>query len=325
MPDVGAKEIAERLKGKRRIAVMTHMRPDGDALGSALALSFALQKVGVETVVFDESPIPSHLAFLSGSEKIRTELSKDVEFDGVVCVDSAAPDRLGTLDNAFYLLQKKCDSFNVDHHISNTRYAKYNFVVGCSANCMNVFDLIGALGVEIDERIANLLMTGLITDSGGFAHDDVDERTFAVAKELVKRGAKMGELNNALFKNQPRARVDLYTETMSKIRYLLGGKLGLITIPMERTERLSADTTMTDGFVDFPLTVEGVEVSVSAMEVKREQWKISLRSKSVADVNKIAATYGGGGHIRAAGCMIFGAEEEVVDKISFTVSQYLED
>lgn len=322
MTNVTLQEIAARLKKAKNVAVFTHMRPDGDAFGSSFALSRALDKLGVENTVYNESPKPSNLLFLVEKEQVEKTLKSG--HDLYIALDSADDKRLGILyDDFIGATRRRIDTINVDHHVSNTRFAKYNFVRDCSANCMNVYHLIKELGVSIDKEIAQFLMMGILTDSGNFSHDDVTDEAFLIAAELMKAGADVNTLNYELFKKQAKARAALYADVMMGIRYMLDDKFAFITITKEKMEKYGADIGMTEGFVDFPLSVDTVEVCASIMEMKPRQYKISLRSKRYADVNKIAGVYGGGGHVRAAGCMLFGELEEVVDKLRYTVSQYL--
>lgn len=314
-------EIAERIIRAKSAVILTHMRPDGDAIGSALALSRALDVLGIENSVSDESDIPSNLSFLTGTEKIGKGFFK--EADLYIAVDSADEQRLGALVDDFRAVSRKKDTVNIDHHVSNTRFAKYNYVRECSANCMNIAVLVEKLGVPLDKELAQYLLLGLLTDSGNFSHDDVTEETFLTAAKLVKAGADIRWLNYNLFKKQSAVRAALFADTMSRIRYFFEGKFAAIVISREAMKKFGADNGMTEGFVDFPLSVDTVEVCASVMEVKKGQYKISLRSKNYADVNKVAGTYGGGGHVRAAGCMLFGEIEDVLDRLSYTVSQYL--
>ena len=314
-------EIAERIKRAKSAVILTHMRPDGDAIGSALALSRALDVLGIENSVSDESDIPSNLSFLTGTEKLGKTLFK--EADLYIAVDSADEQRLGALADDFRAVSRKKDTVNIDHHVSNTRFAKYNYVRECSANCMNIAVLVEKLGVPLDKELAQYLLLGLLTDSGNFSHDDVTEETFLTAARLVKAGADIRWLNYNLFKKQSAVRAALFADTMSRIRYFFEGKFAAIVVSREAMKKFGADNGMTEGFVDFPLSVDTVEVCASVMEVKKGQYKISLRSKNYADVNKVAGTYGGGGHVRAAGCMLFGEIEDVLDRLSYTVSQYL--
>jgi phosphoesterase RecJ-like protein len=146
-----------------------------------------------------------------------------------------------------------------------------------------------------------------------------------VAAKLVGLGADICTLQYELFKKQPKERAALYADVVSKIRYNHGGRLAIITISQEQMKKHNANYGMTEGFVDFPLNVDGVEVAVSLMEMRKGQYKISLRSKSTANVNQIAGVYGGGGHVRAAGCMLCGDLEDVIDRLSYTVYQYLDE
>ncbi len=316
--------IAERIKNAKSVLIMTHMRPDGDAYGSSLALATALERLNIPTQVCDESNIPSNLAFIKGVDRVQKTPKEG--YDLVVTLDSSDEQRLGGLESCFYAAKnKKIDTINVDHHVSNTRYAKYNYVRECAANCMNVAALISYLGVPFDKQIAEYLLIGLLTDSGNFTHDDVDEEAFLLGAKLVAAGADVCYYNYHLFKKQPKERAALFAKVMKDIRYYHEGRFAAIVITQRAMEETHADHGMTEGFVDFPLNVDTVEVAASVMEVKKGQYKISLRSKTYADVNRVAAVYGGGGHVRAAGCMLFGDVEELLDKLSYTVSQYLND
>ena len=321
--DCSLKQIANRIKRAKNVLIVGHMRPDGDALGSALALSNALDGLGIANEVCVETEIPSNLVFIDGIAKVRKTPGKP--YDLFVAVDCSDEQRLGALQNEFLsATRKKIDTVNVDHHISNDRFAKYNFVRECSANCMNVAKLIADMGVSFDKKTAEYLLVGLLSDSGNFSHDDVTEETLTLGAKLVAAGADIRYYHYMLFKKQSKARAALYAKTMSGIRYYHNDRFAVIVISRENMALCCADQGMTEGFVDFPLNVDTVEVAAAVMEVKKGQYRVSLRSKEYADVNKIAGVYGGGGHIRAAGCMLFGELEEVIDKLSYTVSQYLE-
>lgn len=321
--NVTLEEIAKQIKAVKTATIYTHMRPDGDAFGSALSLSVALSRLGIENEVVNESDFPSNLLFLEGVKSVKKKPSRKSELS--IAVDSADLLRLGALSDAFSAAGKKTPTVNIDHHISNTRYAKYNYVRECAANCMNVAALIEILGVPLDQEIATYLALGLLTDSGNFSHDDVGEEAFLLAAKLVKAGADFKTLNYELFKKQTKARAGLYAAVTEKMRYALDDRFALLLITRELMEKYGADNGMTEGFVDFPLSVDGVEIAASVMEVKKGQYKVSLRSKEYADVNGVASVYGGGGHVRAAGCMLFGEVEDVIDRLTYTVSQYLRD
>jgi phosphoesterase RecJ-like protein len=188
---------------------------------------------------------------------------------------------------------------------------------------MNIAMLIEYMGAPFDKKMAEYLLLGLLTDSGNFAHDDVDEEAFLLAAKLVAAGADICHYNYQLFKKQSKARAALYAKTMDKIRYYHDNRFAVIVISKQNMELCGADQGMTEGFVDFPLNVDGVEVAASLLEVKKGQYKISLRSKIYADVNKIAGVYGGGGHIRAAGCVFEGPIERIESIIVEKAKEYL--
>ena len=316
-------QIAERIKRAKKVLIVGHTRPDGDALGGALALSSALEQLNIPTQVCVESDIPSNLTFVAGIDTVQKK--PQGEYDLFVAVDCSEDARFGALQEEFFLAKRKrIDTINIDHHVSNSRFAKSNFVRECAANCMNIAKLIKYLGVAFDKKIAEYLLLGLLTDSGNFSHDDVDEEAFLLAAELVKAGADVHAYHYNLFKKQPKARAALFAKVMGGIRYYHDSRFAAAVISKQAMEACGADAGMTEGFVDFPLNVDTVEVAATLLEVKKGQYRISLRSKEYADVNKIAGCYGGGGHIRAAGCMLFGDIEEILDKLSYTVSQYLE-
>ena len=317
-------QIANRIKQAKNVLICTHMRPDGDAFGSAFSLACALRYWGISYEICVESGVPTTLAFVPDIQTVKK--SPSIEYDLMIALDCSDVARLGALSDEFLRAKrKKIDVINIDHHVSNTRFATHNYVRLCAANCMNVAQLIAYMGTPIDKKTAEYLLLGLLTDSGNFSHDDVTEETFLLAAQLVKAGADIKAYNDNLFKRQSKARASLYAHTMGKMRYYHENRFALIVIEKQAMLSTGADESMTEGFVDFPLSVDGVEVAASLLEVNRRQYKVSLRSKSYVDVNKLAATYGGGGHAKAAGCMLFGEMEDVIDRLSYTVSQYLED
>lgn len=321
--DYTLQQIAQRIKQAKSVWIMTHMRPDGDAIGSALALSCALDFLKIPNQVCVETDIPSNLAYIEGVERVQKK--PQGECDLVVTLDCSDEQRLGQLSETYFIAKrKKIDTINIDHHISNTRFGKYNFVSECAANCMHVAALVEYLGAPLDKKTAEYLLVGLLTDSGNFSHDDVKEETLLLAAKLVKAGADICRHNYMLFKRQSKARAKLYARTMSGMRFYHDGRFAVIVVTKKNMEECCADVGMTECFVDFPLNVDTVEIAASVLEVKKGQYKISLRSKNYADVNRLAGTYGGGGHVRAAGCMLFGDLEDVLDRLSYTVSQYLE-
>lgn len=316
-------ELAEQLKKIGSAVIFTHTRPDGDTVGCALALSRALRLSGIRCEVAGEAPLPERYLYLEGAKDITRTPSQNAE--AFLCVDVSDPARLGELKDFYLRHARKKRTFNIDHHVSNERFATYNFVRPCSSNCENIAMLLDELHVPIDKSIGECLLAGLVTDSGSFSHDDVTGDTLRLAARCLDAGANIERTNYELMQKKSRARAQFYAEIIAGIRYLLDGKFAVAAIPFGTLERYSLSPDATEGIVDFGRFVEHVEVSACLLENKRGQFQISLRSNGQADVNRVAETFGGGGHVRAAGCMLFGELEEVIDKLRYAVWQNLED
>lgn len=316
------KEIADVLKNSKGVTVFTHMRPDGDAMGSALSLYLALSQLNIPCEVVDESDIPAKFFYFPVMKVVKKHPEHD--YPVYVAVDSSDEGRFGALSDIFIAAENKKITINIDHHVSNTGYAKYNYVKHVSANCENMLLLYDEMGVTITKEIAEMLLLGLLTDSGSFSHDDVTENTFLTAARLVKAGANIHDITYNIITRQSYSRALLYANTMNNARFALDGRFAIIVITLADFEKYSVGKDVTEGFVDFPLSIDSVEVAAALMESKPGQYKVSLRSKSKADVNAIAGVFGGGGHVRASGCMLFGDVEEIIDTLTYTVSQYID-
>lgn len=311
------KDIALELKKHNKILVFTHVRPDGDTLGSAFATKFILEKMGKIADVVVCSEIPEKYTIFDCVKFALTFSQVTDKYDCHLAVDCSTENMIG---NSFALFSSCKNTVNVDHHVSNTRYAKHNFVEDRASCCEIIYSLSLALGVELDSNIASLLALGVVTDTGNFMHSNVTENTFSVASKLISNGAKFHDISYAMFKNQKIERAKLYASVIDKMRLFENGKIAIISVFNSDFEKFSATQDMTEGFIDFPLSVEGVEVAVSIMETKLNHYKVSFRSKGKIDVNDVASTFGGGGHVLASGCMISGFYEDVKDKIIRAIS-----
>lgn len=312
-------EIANVIKNSKSAVIFTHTRPDGDTLGCAVALSRALSMLGIQSEVVNDCPVPNRYAFLDADKQIKLEPTLDA--DCYILVDTSDENRLGALRDRYFAIAKNKPTVNIDHHISNRGFAKYNFVKERASNCENIAELIEALGVPYTPKIAEALMTGMVTDSGSFSHSDVTGDTFRMAGAMVDAGASVNKICYETMTKQTRARAQFYAKVLSHLRFLLDDQLSIAAISQELLAEFNLDSDATEGIVNFGLTVDTVEVSACILEVKKGQYKVSLRSKGKVNVNEIAGLFGGGGHILASGCMLFGEEEEVVDKIRYAVWQ----
>lgn len=314
-------EICEQLKEAKRIAVFCHTRPDGDALGAGMALTCALNNAGKFARMHCDDSVPEKYGFIDKMSEVTSKLSEDESFDTFVCVDCADVNRIGSFANAFNSFKGR--RINIDHHISNKRFADFNCVTECPATCQLLTEIFLKAGFKIDKEIADLLMLGLITDSGNFTHSDVTAKTFETAAILRKFGADVNEINYQVFSRQTKMRALLFGKVISAIRFTLDDRLAYIIVPLDYLGKGETDGSITEGFVDYPLSIDGVEVAVSLLEFKKGQYKISLRSKGKVNVNAVAAKFGGGGHVLASGCMLIGELEEVIEKVTYAVYQNL--
>ena len=316
---ISPENLINKLLREERVALFMHVRPDGDTIGSTLALSFALNKKGVKTEVFCADALPSRFLSFKGTKDVKTELFG--EYTALVAVDSADVTRLG--DFALYFASHK-NTYSIDHHVSNPNFAKVNYVKDSAANCENVYELITTAGIEIDSDISNLLALGIVTDTGNFKHKNVTAKTLSIASCLVEKGA---DLNYIVFKTiteQSKQRAKLFGLVMSKLRFFLEDRLCIATIFDSQIKESGALPDETEGFIDFLTGITGVEVSVCMLETEKNVYKISFRSKKT-DVSAVASVFGGGGHVLASGCKIHGEYEEVVDKIYSAVKRFIED
>ena len=316
---IGLSELSSKLKQEKSVALFCHIRPDGDTLGSALALSSALKNLGIRAQVFCDDVVPSRFFFLDAVKTIKREL--DGEYSALVAIDCADSTRLGNFYDTFV---KHKNTYSIDHHVSNTRYAKVNYVFDNSSNCENVLSLIEELGTDIDKETATLLLMGIMTDTGNFKHKNVSANTMHSAGKMVEKGADVNSVHYHMFTKQSKERAKLFGQTMSKLRYFLDDRFAVATVRLNDLKDANALPEETEGFIDFVMGIETVEVGACIMELEKNKFKISFRSKG-ADVNAVAGTFGGGGHILASGCQISGEYEEVIDKITFAVSRYIED
>ncbi|MBQ7349091.1 MAG: bifunctional oligoribonuclease/PAP phosphatase NrnA [Clostridia bacterium] len=316
---ISIESLSEKLLKEKSVALFMHTRPDGDTIGSTVALKLALKSKGINAEVFCCDKIPEKFCFLKSVKSVSDKFFG--EYSAFVAVDCADLSRLGDFSELF---KSHKNTYNVDHHVSNTLFAKINYVADNASNCENVFELIKRMGIDVTEEVANLLATGVITDTGNFSHKNVRAETLQNAGELVSLGADVNLIIYHTFKSQSKARALLFGKVMSKIRYFLDDRFAVSSIFNKDLVDCGATPDETEGFIDFVMGIECVEVGASIMEISHNKYKISFRSKN-ADVNAVAGLFGGGGHTLASGCQIAGEYEEVVDKITFAVSRYLQD
>ena len=288
-------QAAEILKNSDNILLLTHMSPDGDTLGCAFALCRALQLMGKNARVTTEGEIPKKFLYLRDAVK---EIGFDEEL--VVAVDIA--DEKLFPENA-HKYRGKVD-LCVDHHMSNTHYAKAYCVEPTAAACAEVvFKLVKALGVEIDRLIANCIFTGLTTDTGCFRYSNVTKQTMNTAAQLIEIGCDSYKINKLMFETNSRERIVLEQMALSTLEYFDDGKIAVMTVTLDMLEKSGASDSELDGIAAIPRTIEGVLVGVLIKQKSDSLYKVSVRSdETVCSASKLCSKFGGGGHAAAGGC-----------------------
>ena len=305
-------EIAAKLLSFKSTLIFCHTRPDGDTLGSAAALCSGLESKGITCDIVCDGLVPAKYDYEPFFKRVLQPSQVKKSYECHVAVDVAGVNLLGYARNLF---EANKNTLCIDHHVSNERYARDYYVRECAATCVLIAKLLEIMSVKFDKLIAETVLLGIVTDTGNFSHSNADREALITAGEMVGFGADLHKINYYMFKNQSKARAKLFSDVMGKMRFYENDKIAAIIIDKKSLEEAGAGSEVTEGFVDFPLSIEGVEVALSVLETKPNLYKISLRSKGKANVNAIASDFGGGGHILASGCVIAGPLEEVMEKL----------
>ncbi len=315
---IATNQVIDELRDGERFLITTHEGPDGDALGSTLALHQALGQLGKDSVMFlaeKEFPLPVEYRFLPLQEVFH-EAPADLSDRTVIFLDCGNIDRMPV-----QWLRDGKRMLNIDHHHDNTRFADVNLVdVEASSTAEIIFEICKRLGVELTDSIAQSLYVGLITDTGMFMYENTDARTHRVAAELIESGVDVNGTFRRLYERVPEAKLKLIARALGRIDRRLNGALSTTYLSAEDYAVTGADETMTEGIIDFIRGIEGTSVAAVVRDKpdsQREARKVSLRSTDGSvDVSVIARKEGGGGHRRAAGFSTDQSYDELVEFLS---------
>jgi phosphoesterase RecJ-like protein len=313
-------QVVELIEAKQRFAITSHIRPDGDGLGSSLGLYWLLRALDKDSEVIMRDPVPHAYRALPGAGDIRVTQAIDRPYDAVFVIECSDVDRPGLVD-----LEKQF-VVNIDHHSTSALFGRINWIdATASAVGEMVYNLCKAMGVRVTKEIAECVYTALITDTGSFHYSNTTERTFKVASELIRAGVKPAKLAQAVFSSYPWSKVKLLAEVMATVKRDASGKVAWMRQSLEMQERTSATEEDGEGFVNYPLTCGEVEAVAMLKETAPGVYRTSLRSKGDINVARIAERFGGGGHRNAAGCTMLGdwdeAERTIVSMLCATVDR----
>jgi len=292
--------IKEEILNSRNIVILTHEVPDGDAIGSSLAMYLALKQIGKEVDVLS-SKVPKVYNFLPSIDVIKQDGNID-NYDLAIALDCGDIRRLNGFSN--YFEDANC-RISIDHHEANTMFADYNFVNPTAPACSQILiTVLKELGIEITKEIGTCLLTGIITDTGGFKYQNVTAETFEFAAELLSKGVNVSDIFRRVMQSIPKEKFELKKIATDRIELLENGKIAFTYITRKDEEQTKCDDH--DGIVEIGRDIEGVEVSIFLRELDKNNYKISLRSNDYVNVSDICLMFNGGGHIRAAGGSING-------------------
>lgn len=302
--------IKEEILNSQTIVILTHEVPDGDAIGSSLAMYIGLKQLGKDV----DLVIPKYsktFTFLPFSNEIK-EKGRMKNYDLAIALDCGDIKRLNGFANYFEYANCK---IQIDHHEANTMFADYNFVNPTAPACSQILiTVIKTLGIEITKEIGMCLLTGIITDTGGFQYQNVKPETFEFAAELLSKGINVSDIYKRTLQTVSKEKFELRKIAMNRIELLENGKIAFTYITKQDEEETKSEDH--DGIVDIGRDIEGVEISIFLRETGENAFKLSLRSNSYVNVSDICLMFSGGGHMRAAGGTITGISfEKAKDKI----------
>ncbi len=307
------KEILAAISSGKRFLITAHIRLDGDALGSELALYRMLKDLGKEAVVYNQDATPEHYRFLPGAEHIVHELEHLEKYDVGFVLDCSELDRVGKI--AADVVQIKT-LINIDHHISNGGFCKLRLLdPKASSTGELLYRLMRRMHVKMTKDICTNLYAAILTDTGGFRYSSTHQETLRAAGDLVESGADPQWISENIYESDPPAKLQLLAKVLETLELDLELKTASLTVTNEHLRQTGATMEHTDGFIDIPRTVKGVNIAMLYSQMSEKQFKLSLRSKGKVNVEKIAAQFGGGGHINAAACRIEGEIIEIKKRV----------
>lgn len=314
-------QIIDVINKSSKIAVTSHVVPDGDNIGSSLALCLALKKLNKQATYLIDDNIPGVYRFLKGAKEVeRLSSFADLDYDLVIAMDCGDLERLGKVKQ----LAEKTRLINIDHHISNTNFGEINLVEeNASATAEIAYKLIKSMGIFIDKDMAECIYTGIVTDTGMFQYSNTSEETHSIAAELIIAGVNPADIFNKVYQNSPKEKILLMKEAIQSLEFYSSDKISCITISKAQIDDIAGEDLDTEGIVNMARDIAGIEVAVFLKEKESNVVKVSLRSKSYVDVCAIAKGFGGGGHIRAAGCTITAGLEQAKQQLILAIQKQI--
>jgi bifunctional oligoribonuclease and PAP phosphatase NrnA len=298
--------IADEIRKRQRFVLSSHVRPDGDAIGSQLAMAFALWQLGKEVRLVNRDQAPAPLMVFPGVSRIEVAGRIDDPGDAVIVMECGDLTRTGVdgFERGFVI--------NIDHHLGNSNYGALNWFDGTAAACGEmVFELIAELGVPLTPDIATHIYVAILTDTGSFHYSSISPRTFDICRKCVEAGIDPPAIAGAIFDSNSLGRLKLFGAVLSKMELDATGRIATVYVDQKLAQECGGTYEDTEGIVNLPLTVKEIEAVAFFKEAGPDDWRVSMRSKGDVDVNAVAKEFGGGGHKNASGCSARGSFREL--------------
>jgi phosphoesterase RecJ-like protein len=302
--------IRDAIHQRQRFVVTSHSRPDGDAIGSQVAMAYALRALGKDVQLVGVDPAPPQFQVFPGVRDIHVTPAVDGQFDAAIIMECGDLSRTGVDGFEKYFV------INIDHHPGNKGYGAINWFDPGSAACGEmVFDLVDALGVMLTPEIATHIYITILTDTGGFHFSHITPRTFEICRRCTEAGAQPEAIARAVYDSSTMGRLRLMGAVLHNLEFESGGRTAVAALTLQLLQETGATHEDSDGLINIPLTVKEIEAVAFFKEISPDNFRISLRSKGNVDVNRVANVFGGGGHKNAAGCSLTGPYPEVRQKL----------
>lgn len=307
--------IGDVIRRHESFVILSHVRPDGDAIGSQLALGFSLMAMGKKVRLINEDGLPENLAFLPGSEKIESPPADPVDCEVAIALDTATKPRIG--DAALHAASAADLWINIDHHLSNPQYGDINYIDSSSpATGQILYDLITALDLPLPAETRDAIYVAVSTDTGSFQYPSTTAKTYDLAADLIRRGLDVGTLNSQTYDNHPFRRVELMRALLNTLELSGNGVVANWQLSDATRQQLALLPEDSEGLIDIIRAIRGVMVAVFFEELPDGKIRVSMRSKDRSiDVCKIALEFGGGGHALAAGIRMKGPIDEAKARV----------
>src|SRR3989449_4378912 len=294
-------QIVEAIAARRRFVISSHSRPDGDSIGSQLAMAFALRALGKEVAVVNSDAAPGPLMAFPGVPDIQIADRVAGEFDAAIIMECGDLARTGVagLDRCFVI--------NIDHHPGNSRYGQINWFDATAAACGEmVYDLVRALGVALSVDIATHIYLAILTDTGSFHYSSISPRTFDICRQTLEAGVDPVLVARNVYDSNNMGRLKLFGAVLSAMQLDQTGRIAIVYVDHEMAREAGGTYEDTEGLINLSLTVKEIEAVVFFKQIEGDEYRVSMRSKGDIDIGAVAKEFGGGGHKNAAGCTVRG-------------------